>query len=422
MHSLEVNEMDFPPDRLAVLEPRFYDVGQILTAYGTYGHNVVLKAASLISNHTQPPFAIAVEGRWGAGKTTFLTLLEDELKKRDYPTIWFNPWEYDATGDVVLALQKTIARDLVRRWKFGLKELGVFALALATTGVSVAAKTCGIDCKQVKTIEEDVRQALAGRKWDQYEDYVEAVRNDFIELTHQVGKKDAKYEGKPLVIFLDDLDRCLPDNALRLLEALKNQFVARNERLAANAIFVCGLDTATAKRFIMKRYEGISPGFALNYFRKIFNLTLTLPPKPEADFREFLGRYITALSNGHIGNAKAEAIAKHVDHLAELAGTTSVRLLLNVANAYSVHNRVNGTEVPYEEILNLLFLREVWNEFYEELAARLRKSAPSLFVDAYKRNGLPAMAAKDARLETFAKSTLLRMTMQVADYRNAGLL
>ena len=135
-----------------------------------------------------------------------------------------------------------------------------------------------------------------------------------------------------------------------------------------------------------------------------------------------LGRYITALSNGHIGNAKAEAIAKHVDHLAELAGTTSVRLLLNVANAYSVHNRVNGTEVPYEEILNLLFLREVWNEFYEELAARLRKSAPSLFVDAYKRNGLPAMAAKDARLETFAKSTLLRMTMQVADYRNAGLL
>jgi hypothetical protein len=414
--------MDFPPRELANLEPRFYDVSQIREAYGGAGQEAIRRVASLISTRVQAPFAIAVEGRWGAGKTTFLALLERELSEQDYPTIWFNPWEYDATGEVVLALQKTIALKLITRWEFQLKELGVFALAFAASGLSVAAKAFGIEYEQVKTIEEDVRQALSGREWSQYEDHVEAVRNDFVKLTHQVEKRDKTYQGKPLVIFLDDLDRCLPDNALRLLEALKNQFVARTEEGYANAIFICGLDTATAKRFIMKKYEGIGRDFAFNYFRKIFNLTVTLPPKTEDGFRDFLGRYIEGLFSGNMDENEAGQIAAYLDRLAKWAGATSVRLLLNVANGYFVCRHIVGTGLSHEEILNLLFLREAWNEFYEELTARLRKAPGSSFVDAYKQANLPDLAAEDARLKAFMVPVIRSMNAQVADYQNAGLL
>jgi len=43
------------------------------------------------------------------------------------------------------------------------------------------------------------------------------------------------------------------------------------------AMFICGLDTQVAKQFIYNRYHSLGETFALNYFHKIFNLTLSMP-------------------------------------------------------------------------------------------------------------------------------------------------
>lgn len=416
--------MDFPTSRLVALEPLLYDMDQIRGIYGEAGQEVVNRVTRLVTTQVQPPFAIAIDGAWGAGKTTFLSLIRDRLDSLNYPTVWFNPWEYDATGEVVLALQKRIASELIARWKFAVKELGVFALALATAGISVAAKKCGIEYEQVKALEEDVREALDAREWSRYEDHVEATKSDFIRLTREVGKRNENGQGRPLpvVIFLDDLDRCLPDNALKLLEAVKNQFIAKKGDDAANAIFICGLDTATAKRFIMKKYEGIGHDFAFNYFRKIFNLTLGLPPKPRGEFRKFIARYVHTLFNGQMKQDEADCIASHIETLSDLAGTTSVRLMLNVANDYFVCQQMANTTPAYKTILNLLFLREYWNEFFGELVARLQKKGDSRFVDAYKEARLPELAADQERLKMFTSAIVPEISAQVAELHNAGLL
>lgn len=53
--------------------------------------------AFLRSQDTQPPLAIGINAPWGRGKTSFMKMLESELKKESgsikFATNWFNPWK-----------------------------------------------------------------------------------------------------------------------------------------------------------------------------------------------------------------------------------------------------------------------------------------------------------------------------------------
>ena len=69
--------------------------------------------------------------------------------------------------------------------------------------------------------------------------------------------KNKDLKGLPFVgragEILDDLDRCLPDRALELLESIKNLFVVDN----ADVIFISGIDTDVVKKFINQKYHNI---------------------------------------------------------------------------------------------------------------------------------------------------------------------
>ena len=255
--------------KLRAHEPFLYEVDQIDEMYK--GEDSGLdKFVRVITDRIQPPFSIAIDGPWGAGKTTLLMLVRDRLAKSNYPTVWFNPWEYDYSDDVVLAFHRKIACEYVDTFQATIQELGIFSLSLITAGAAaVAKKLAGIDYTAVEKIQENVRAALSGNRYGSFEDVVEMTKKDFVRLTTKVGQKN-EYQGKPLVIFLDDLDRCLPENALRLLEALKNQFIVKTDEGVANVLVIAAIDTGVAKRFILKKYEGIGLDFAANYFKKIF--------------------------------------------------------------------------------------------------------------------------------------------------------
>ena len=71
--------------------------------------NTIGAMVSFITDKVEPPYSIAVEGAWGSGKTTTLLLLEEQLRSLGYPTLLFNPWEYERTSDdIVLAFQQQI--------------------------------------------------------------------------------------------------------------------------------------------------------------------------------------------------------------------------------------------------------------------------------------------------------------------------
>jgi len=93
--------------------------------------------------------------------------------------------------------------------------------------------------------------------------------------------KERGDEGR-LVVFLDDLDRCLPDSAVWLLEATK--LLLADSEGDAPAVFVFGLDRQIVGEAIRTRYPMSTLYTGENYLEKIFDLSLESPPvKPDVN-------------------------------------------------------------------------------------------------------------------------------------------
>ena len=58
------------------------------------------------------PCVLALDGAWGAGKTTFLKMWQQYLVNKGFPTIAFNAWETDFTSDPFLALITEVSEGL----------------------------------------------------------------------------------------------------------------------------------------------------------------------------------------------------------------------------------------------------------------------------------------------------------------------
>ena len=66
-----------------------------------------------ICSETSPPTVIGVNGDWGAGKTSFLHLLEGKLKEGENPTLFFEAWRYENEPVPIVALTSRDSRTLV---------------------------------------------------------------------------------------------------------------------------------------------------------------------------------------------------------------------------------------------------------------------------------------------------------------------
>lgn len=64
----------------------------------------------ILAEQTQPPLTIAINAPWGHGKTSFMNMLDAQLKHEEahttlqVATTWFNPWKYNEPEQVWAAL------------------------------------------------------------------------------------------------------------------------------------------------------------------------------------------------------------------------------------------------------------------------------------------------------------------------------
>jgi formylglycine-generating enzyme required for sulfatase activity len=61
---------------------------------------VIAIAEFLLHEQTQPPLTLSVEGEWGSGKSSFMKMLEEYLRKKGGQTVWFNAWRHDKAESV----------------------------------------------------------------------------------------------------------------------------------------------------------------------------------------------------------------------------------------------------------------------------------------------------------------------------------
>lgn len=235
------------------------------------------------------PLAIGVFGRWGMGKTSVLHLAKamidgsPQAGDGQITTVMFNAWQYEREANPLVPLIASILGELEgrrRRQRRGPSELYT-ALRSALYGLS--AKVSG----GVPFLGEVELSFDADKSVDRFEALRSQARwiDQQIERTLYLNAFQALREAQGtgggekahrIVILIDDLDRCLPTSALRLLESIK---LVLSE---PGFVFVLAVDRSVLAGFLEKRFSeayglrGEQWGHA--YLAKFIQVPLTIPP------------------------------------------------------------------------------------------------------------------------------------------------
>jgi hypothetical protein len=172
-----------------------------------------------------------------------------------------------------------------------------FALRWATMGVSDAAgdpeKHEGPLTRFAKFLKgNDAKEAMKLIEREQSERYLEHVTSleQFQDQFRKVLKMFDIGAGLPrrLYLFVDDLDRCLPEEAVAALEAVK-LFLDLD-----GCVFILGMDRTVVEQGIRTRYKDLKDVIfnPRDYLDKIIQIPFTLPPLGDPQ----IGQYLSSLN------------------------------------------------------------------------------------------------------------------------------
>ena len=187
--------------------------------------DIDIHADSLIKfiDNTNTPITIGIQGEWGSGKTSLLNSIFHSFENNEQcKQIWINSWEYSLLSTPEESLLKIVNRiidDLLeadknqkRKEKIqnGAKKIFQGALRVG------AQLTLGNEAANV-----------AGELLASGDASIGVLRNQLTELVNEIERRDSN-PYKKILIYVDDLDRIEPKNAVAILELLKNIFSVPN--------------------------------------------------------------------------------------------------------------------------------------------------------------------------------------------------
>jgi iron(II)-dependent oxidoreductase len=240
------------------------------------------------------PFCIGIYGRWGSGKTSFMHLLENRLLKDDSsPHVvpaWFNPWRYEKEEHLIIPFLKTVESEINKylKDKQGLKEKIAEELQNAAQKLSSAASailyglkpelSLGLAKLQFDVAKSVDRGKVIEEKQLSIAEKLSSIYYDVVtELKNAVVEKEFR-----IAVFVDDLDRCLPEKTVELLESIK-LFLDLEGYL-----FIIGVDKGVVTKGISYHYRFFEPSKGESderqtispddYLDKMIQLPLELPP------------------------------------------------------------------------------------------------------------------------------------------------
>ncbi|MCH7939053.1 MAG: NTPase, partial [Candidatus Marinimicrobia bacterium] len=232
------------------------------------------------------PFVLAINSPWGTGKTTFVKFVKTILEAKGIACVYFSAWETDFASDPMIAFLgelEVAAKGFTgkkRTFKANFDKVKSIASIIAKKAIPVAGKiaTAGIldisaftEGAIAKLVEESINDVVSayGKEKDLMEKFREKLAASLDALT-------GNGNSSPVIIFVDDLDRCRPTYAIELLERIKHLFDVEN------AIFVLSLDKQQLGVNLMAVYgQGINSN---EYLRRFIDLEYLLPKTDSEKF------------------------------------------------------------------------------------------------------------------------------------------
>lgn len=235
---------------------------------------------------------IALNGKWGTGKTTFVKKWEQMLKNQDFKTIYFNAWQADYLDDPLVALiaslqdVRNIDSNDTSKFENLMKAGAKLAIAGAVGfGKGVIKMAGGELVIEALSSAADECGDLFKKKVDEFSIQTKSMKDFKDELKEYVRWIDSK---NPIVYFIDELDRCNPTYAVRVLERVKHLFEI------PGVVFILSIDKEQLENSI-KGYFG-SGIDAEEYLRRFIDISYNLPQPELKDFCGHLYDYYNLMS------------------------------------------------------------------------------------------------------------------------------
>ena len=236
----------------------------------------------------QDGFVLNLNGSWGTGKTYFLKRLYTHLlSEKGHPTIYIDAWESDFTNNPLqvvcseLLEQLTALNSNVSSMSLPLKKLfgsvlkGTTIAAATYFGDKISQKDAAVEA--VKSMWDSAPDEMVDRLSAEYQEQVTAIKKIREELTGLAETLAANCSAKtPVIVLIDELDRCRPNYAIELLEVVKHFFTTEK------FVFVIASDTKQLRESIKTIYGDKFDSEI--YLRRFFNRQATLPKPRIIDF------------------------------------------------------------------------------------------------------------------------------------------
>jgi hypothetical protein len=356
------------------------------------GFDQYARAFAGIIRESEPRFAIGIFGNWGSGKTTLMQAIDEQLAgDRDVITLWFNAWRYEREEHLIVPLLDTL-REALLKWatdNLDHEEQSSRAKRAAAT-VARAAQAILLGLTVQAGVPGGFQLALDASKvvsdWRQEPDEAATEPQSFYHASFTALRDSlAQVVGadrQRIVIFVDDLDRCLPANALQVLESMKLFFDL------TGFVFVVGLDRQVVEGAIEAKYgEGHGAGRpadppikGTDYIKKIFQVPFTLPSVSLHQLDELLGSIAPPQISHTQDKDLWQRVRQHLVHLITDAGVNP-REVKRYLNAYTLQLRTRpGLDADVVLCLQTMEFRSDWKDAYDTLLTERE-----VFIDAVAR-------------------------------------
>jgi hypothetical protein len=190
---------------------------------------------------------LALDARWGEGKTWFVRHWQKHLENENHNVIYLDAFANDYLDDPFLViaseiaskLDKTADKRLVHKFK---KAAAVLQQGLLTQAPTIIASMISfaltggiipflkIDNDSMKEKFDDIVDKVTDNIGEKVTETIQKKIDDYAEEKQSLNAfKEtlatlAESLDKPLVFIIDELDRCRPDFAIRLIERIKHFF------------------------------------------------------------------------------------------------------------------------------------------------------------------------------------------------------
>lgn len=271
--------------------------------YSPYADTIV----NFAKNSNLTPLTIGLYGSWGAGKSSLLQLIKQQIesKAEGVVCISLNAWQFEGYEDAKIAIMesllnalndnKTFAEtcgekikgllsriDYLKLGKKLIREGAPYLIGALTGNPLPIALNLSADLANtqnilgsIKTFKEEYIKDTENK--EPQTENIRKFREDFENMLNEATSVDN------LVVIVDDLDRCSPDRIIDTLEAIKLFLSVKKTN------FIVAVDQRIIEYAVNVKYPQIN-GFEVStdYIEKIIQLPIKIPELSPKDVENYL--------------------------------------------------------------------------------------------------------------------------------------